>query len=209
MGNLIVAVMACRPRQASAERIAEQAGAVAITYDDTLDLWGNRVAALRHARDAALLPVDWCLVLQDDVRLARDFRARALAALSCESGLVSLYFGRRESMRQWWSEALADGWYRPRPGMSYPQWGQALAVRASHVQSLIGWGNRYRKHGPIADDTRVIKWARATAVPISYLVPSLVDHLQVPSTLNTKESLPGRRAVWFADDAPPLELASG
>lgn len=204
MARLVVAVMACHARQAAAERIADESGAVGITYDDTLNLWGNRRAALRlafeHARGGS-----WCLVLQDDLRLAGDFRARAVAALRGRLGLVSLYLGRRPAMVPVWPEALREGAYVPRRGGTFPQWGQALAVRSGDVSSLIGFGDAYRGHDNRYDDTRCILWARRTGQPIAYLAPSLVDHADVPSALLDGQPRGGRRAIWFADDPAPTE----
>ena len=152
------------------------------------------------------------LVLQDDVIVCRDFRARAHHALSERPGDIVAFFVQGTAlhgrvMRD--AHAAGERWAAlPRSAL----WGPAVAtawpreLAFDFVEFAVEYveRRRARKLGTIGDDPVIGKYRRARGLTIWATVPSLVEHPDDGYSLVKRRDYNGgnraRKAAVFVSD---------
>lgn len=142
------------------------------------------------------------LVMQDDIRPARDFiaTARKLAGMYPES-IISLYSNRKAGR-----EALAEGrrWFRFRDCT----FGQALLMPTPLVNTWLLWEAEHIRSDYKWDDARLGAFCSEFGIDIHATVPALCQHM---APADSSIGISNRRRVtsYFFDDhfsGSPLAL---
>lgn len=154
------------------------------------DAWGLRIPeGVTHR-----------LVLQDDVRLCRDFGARLNAAvLERPWEAISLYANRR---------ALRAAWERSRPR---PTWAdlrdwrnsQGVLLPVEQVPRFLAYADALRSEDPEVgpyDDTRLMAWLRSESRAMCCRVPCLLQHTRPADSVTPHMNNRTRVTGAFWDD---------
>jgi hypothetical protein len=178
--------------------VADLGGDVPVLMDDQgLGNWGNAKRAW-----AAHGGKRWHLVVQDDVQLCDGFLERAARfRRDHPDGIVSFFLGSRVRHLASLTEAdLERGWKRMPAGNAWPC-AQALCLPVEHIPAMTRYGNRlaYRYKG-IADDVRIFRYFGSIGADAWYPLPSLVEHLDIPSVIGHR---PCRAACFAGRTEPP------
>jgi len=152
------------------------------------------------------------LVLQDDVELARDFDARAAAAVAELPGDVIAFFVPKFALHGKWMREAHEVGKRWCALPSSANWAPAVATcwPVELVGDFLDYATahvaRRRARGlhTTGDDPVIGAWKRARSRTIWATVPSLVQHPDVGYSLVKLRDYNGqnlaRRAAVFADD---------
>lgn len=189
--RLSATIMAHPVRRASAEAVqASLDRPTPIVWDpvakpskDKMQRWRNGRNAWQTAYDADPA-ADWCLVLQDDVRVADNLLAGIEAALDHlgTDGLVSAYAGtgrpEQRNVRQAIAHANKHGlsWWSTRS----LNWGPAIIAPRHTIPDMLEWGEQevIRNRPPLSNMDRCIGvyYRDILGWRTWYLHPSLVEH---------------------------------
>lgn len=154
----------------------------------------------RRAWEAIDRTADYGMVIQDDVLVSRDFIAGVESALNVlgPEGLVSAYTGTGRPDQTSVLRALDAA---ERQGSSWTStrslnWGPAIIVPTSTIEDMLYWCDQ-KKHAVKNYDYRIGLYFRdVVGWRTWYLVPSLVEHRDVPSLVG-HDAGPKREAHNF------------
>ncbi|HCT76464.1 MAG TPA: hypothetical protein DGG94_10265 [Micromonosporaceae bacterium] len=200
--RLSIAIMYHPSRAASAETIAEQCAELAPALVQDPHPHGPP-SPLRTAKRAwAACPGDAThhLVLQDDVVLAKDFvsHLRTIVRMRPAHGIALYVNGTSKRNGHHFRQAAALGrrWapvsrYEYTPTLSFLLPAAHARGLAAHLRTIP---DEFRD-----DDEAVTDFCRDNDIPVVSVVPSLVDHGELPSVAGN-DSHGFRHAIAFADD---------
>lgn len=185
-----VCVCAHPARLDRAEALAAKVGGVVVVDEEPDDAPVLLRSARTHDRAwraAAALGHDWSVVLEDDAVPVDGFTTALNAALSASGrALVSLYLGDAP-MRQRASQAAKRA---EESGASWIDhygllWGVGVALPTDAVGSMLESVRIADRRYLNPYDERLSIWANGK-LPIRYVWPSLVDHLDDVSLIGTR-----------------------
>lgn len=188
---MLVGIVAHVNREHLVDGLIRDSQADIIRFDDTFPpsakgCANNHIRVLTDLRKHARKD-EWVIVLEDDAMPVDDFRKQAeLALAQSDSELVGLYLGtsnpggviqqavepaviNAEAVDSNW--VVAD-WFVSGPG---------YAVRSDVLGSLID--SLGESKGPV--DVRVNEWARYEGIETWYTYPSLINHNDAQSLINS------------------------
>lgn len=165
------------------------------------------VATARAAWAAYGKTADWHVVLQDDAIPCENFEVELRRVLKNTSCPTSLYFGCGTKYR--------DVGFTHYSGSTYPVvrlYGDeilptavALAMPTHMIPRMLerteklGAAELGREtiHWQNRDDIRIAYWLRSEGIPLDYTHPSLVDHADPPSLLQSSGTVPRHALRWL------------
>jgi hypothetical protein len=181
-----------------------QAFDLAITLDASIayDL-GDHGPGANHRRAWQLAntpAADWILIIEDDAIPCPNFHTRLAEALTtAPTPIVSLYLGTGYPLHlvDQAAEAMSHAQAQHKPWLTLPTMNHAVAIciRQPLVADML---HHTDPDQPI--DEAIGAWAQSHSVPISYSVPSLVDHRDQPPITAHPDGLGRtrpRRAIAF------------
>jgi hypothetical protein len=199
---LAVGLVAHPSREAFARRLAEQVSADVVMVDtDGLGCEANHRAtqqALAEFRST------WAVVLEDDAVPVGDFRVYAEQALAmAPAPIVSFYLGKQRPPH--WQKRIAAALAEAETTGAHWIVGKQLlhavgyAIRTDLLPSLLEHTSN------LPADAHIGSFARANSHPIAYTVPSLVNHMDIPTVTQHPDGQPRRkgRTAW-AYGSPPF-----
>lgn len=190
----MIGIVAHTSRAGQAKRLAAGVRADFISIDNGLmGCDGNHEHVLHHL---AGFPSTWSVVLEDDAEPVEGFRDQlGQALMMAPSPIVSLYLGRQRPPH-WQRRIGAAVAEAEESGASW-----VVATRLFHA---VGYCVKTEllpsllSHvSPLPVDEHVSSWARAFGHVVSYAVPSLVEHSDVPTVVEHRDGAPrtpGRKA---------------
>lgn len=204
MTDIKIGVVAHTARMSYADALANKVDAQFISFDDGMlgatknhiKVWTNLLAQ----------GADWLVVLEDDAVPVDDFRYQVTQALiNAPTEIVGLYLGTGypKAWQRFIKKGLADAKAYPDANYlvsSHILHGVGTAIKASLVDDMlrmVGWMSPEEKKWPV--DEQITHWARMRAHKVCYTVPSLVDHLDGPSTISDRHDGDDRespRKAW-------------
>lgn len=157
------------------------------------------------------LDSDWSVVLQDDAVPVPDFRAAlARALLYAPQTAVGLYVGtgrpfagivRYAAER---ADELDASWLEDRALL----WGVGVAMPTAKIQQFLRWA----VGSELPYDQRIGHFWRASRVPVRYVWPSLVDHLDGETIVHlskpTMKRVAHRVGARELYDGPVVEIGA-
>lgn len=179
-----------------AVRLAEQLEA-AVSMD-----YGQLGSNANHDRSwywASTGKEDWSAVLEDDIELTPNFHQHVLDAIQHvpTEGVLSLYTGYHQPAKMRVKlasdRAIRDGKSFLRSYSLY--WGPAVVMPTNLVRQMLSGVTRYNQ---FEYDQRFTCWTRRDRVPVYYTVPSLVEHVDIPSLVWGIQTSP-RKARLFGE----------
>lgn len=139
---------------------------------DRLGPWPTAKRAWEFALEAG---ADYHLVLQDDIRLCRDFwEALPTLIASRPDHVISLFAARRKAF-----DTDTIRW-----GLSEGPWGPGVIMPTPVVREFLQWEADNIRPEFKHDDTRISLFCRATKRVAWIPFPNWVDHLPLKSALN-------------------------
>lgn len=191
-----VGIVAHTSRAAHAKQLARQVQADFVSFD-TDGLMGCDDNHYQVQHHLSCLPSTWSICLEDDAEPVQDFRAQADAALLMSpSPIVSFYLGRKRpphwqkrigvALKE--AQAYDTNWIMS----TYMLHAVGYAIKTELLPSLL-------KHdSTLPADQHIGSWAKRYGHAISYTVPSLVDHLDIPTIVEHPDGQPRRpgRKAW-------------
>lgn len=184
-------VMAHKRRTDRAHALARRLDAE-IVWDQDNHIWSTARRCLQ-AHDGA----DTLAVIQDDA-IVSDRLPETVAQIVAAHPMrcINLYLGTvrpHQVQVKRWMLAADDTGSTMIDGRG-PFWGVGLLVPTVHVDSMVGWGDRYENAGQ-SFDGRLTAWSQVHGVQWLFTWPSLVDHDTTVDSLHS--STPDRRAHRF------------
>lgn len=185
-----IGIVAHISRNDEAHALLERLNADVLKMDDAefFSIWEstrrcaeNHIRVLTHLHSLSTGKEDWLVVLEDDAVPLPGFRTEAAAALQeAPSELVCFYLGTgnpsgniqrgiREAMQQPSPWFIAD----------YFIGAVGYAIKAHLVPALLDDIKKRDDELPL----RITRWAQKQGILTSYTRPSLVDHLDIDSTI--------------------------
>jgi hypothetical protein len=144
------------------------------------------------------------LVMDDDLQLSRNFLSGLREIISLRPrDIISLFTVRRGAL-----DAPAQGshWCVSWDGLC----GAAIVMPTDLVWDFLRWEEKHVSPNYLHDDTRIVQWAlHANDPPLrTYTpVPCLVQHLDIPSLIDSAAGIP--RAPAFCEDAAKVDWSQG
>lgn len=193
-------------RSDEAHALLERLDADVLKMDDSdfFSIWDatrrcaeNHIRVLTHLHSIADGPQDWLVIVEDDAIPVPGFRTEASAALRCApTELVCLYLGTGNpsgNIQRGIREAIGTPgpWFTADFFVGAVGW----AVRSHLVPDLLKDIERRDDELPL----RVTRWSQKRGILTSYTRPSLVDHLDIDSTIAsmpTHERAKMPRKAW-------------
>jgi hypothetical protein len=183
-------------------RRAEQAIALSerlkawLVWDELNNEWDTGSRAWRAATPDA----DWVCVIQDDAHPVPNFHRHLTAALEhAPRTAVSLYVGtgRPRTSRVTYAVHRAH-----KAGASWLEcdallWGVAIAMPREHIAPMLEWA----QDQPQPYDQRISAWYRVRQQPVRHTWPSLVDHADGPTLVNSGRPAIPRHAHYAREPA--------
>lgn len=192
---LTIGIVAHTSRVTEAKQLQQQVKAEFISIDNgVMGAEANHFVVQNHLSQ---LPSSWSVVLEDDALPVDGFRSQAAQALlMAPSPIVSFYLGRKRPPH--WQKRIADAIANAKH--TEATWiisthllhGVGYAIRTDLLPSLLAFDSE------LPADQHIGAWARAYGHTISYLVPSLVDHKDLPTIVDHPDGDPRRpgRKAW-------------
>lgn len=183
--KLSIVIMAHPERQEWAKLLSQELNAP-IVYDRKNNIWDTcRRAWLSQVSVGA----EYTLVLQDDVILCSDFRAKAEAILAAQEAdnVVSFYAGSLLGNRI--DKALREGEDFVLTGMIFNE--VALCMKTEHIPEMVA----YCDSREAKTDQEICNWCRKNRRNIYHPIPSLVDHRDEESIYKRVYNKPDKNAV--------------
>lgn len=182
-----IGVVAHTARMSHAQTLSDKVDATVVSFDDGMlgaqrnhiKVWTNLV---QHG-------ADWLVVLEDDAVPVDDFRYQLRQALiNAPTDIVSLYLGTGypKAWQRFIKKAVTEG---SKAGANYIVsthllHGVGTAIRydlAQDMLRMLKWMNQDQRQWPL--DEQITDWARRRGHKIAYTKPSLVNHMDGPSTI--------------------------
>lgn len=191
--KISIVVMAHESRSKWFPYLKKNLGDVPFSIDDSqkrLGTWGNRKQAMQMADMSA----DYCLIIQDDAILCKDFLSKAQEFIAKHPNQTYQFFlGKRKGtlalVEQ--SQTKTDGYI-----VSEMMYGVAIALPTSLINEAISFCDALPNDMP--DDTRIKRFCLHKGLDTYYPFPSLVDHRVSPS-LVLDSRVYERKAIAFID----------
>lgn len=163
-----------------------------IVYDEDNHIWSTARRCLQ-AHDGA----DYIACIQDDAIISDRLPETVDEIVAAHPGrCVNLYLGTQRPHQvqvKRWMLAADDMGATMIDGRG-PYWAVALVIPSVHVDSMVGWGDRYTNAGQ-SFDGRLTAWSQIHGVQWLFTWPSLVDHDTTVDSLHSRT--PDRRAHRF------------
>lgn len=190
-----IGIVAHTSRAEQAHELMETVGAAYMSIDNgQLGCDGNHHKVQTYLADRTST---WTVFLEDDAKPIPGFREQLHQALvMAPSPIVSLYAGRKKPTH-WqgrYKKALAAAHTENASWLISTHLLHAVgyAIRTNHLPSLLAHTS------PLPADQHITSWAKRYGHTVAYTVPSLVDHLDGPTTVNQQDTPhPGRKAWTF------------
>ncbi len=205
-------IVAHAQREKRAYALAEATNAEIVNVDDgtlgcngnhfyTLD-WLYKYPAPRHT----VTSKSWAVILEDDAKVGKDFNVDLGDALrKAPTDIVSLYLGRARP--EHWQDQIAqviaaDVSFLTAPDLlhavgyaiRWPLLGSLLnEVPGTHEMTALG-GSRL-----LPVDEAISVWAKKHGHKVSYTKPSIVDHIDGPSLIDSRTT-----RILYVDKSPGL-----
>lgn len=189
-----VSVMAHPKRAHLFAGLRKELGDVPFAVDHGRGLWDNFKAAWRLHDPTA----KYHIVVQDDARLCRSFRARAQGFIKRVAAQrpygFCFYYGRH---RRYLARAKEN-----KTGVIYLEemrWGVAMAMPVCLIEDMIAFGERERPKKAV--DALLGRFLASRGIRVAYPIPSLVDHhSEEPSLVGNASDI--RRVAFRFIDGP-------
>lgn len=180
-----IGVVAHTARMSHAQTLSDKVDATVVSFDDGMlgaqrnhiKVWTNLV---QHG-------ADWLVVLEDDAVPVDDFRYQLRQALiNAPTDIVGLYLGTGypKAWQRFVKKAMqSDG--DPNYVLStHLLHGVGTAIKVDLVNDMlrfISWMSEGERKWPV--DEQITHWMRMRGHRIAYTKPSLVDHMDGPTTV--------------------------
>lgn len=179
-----IGIVAHVDRFQQASDLCERVNGFYLAYDSgTLGCTANH---LRVWERLAHMDTPWVLVLEDDAVPVDDFRAQLDMALdAAPSPVVSLYLGTSNPTN--WQKPIERALFKRQIERSH--WltctnmlhAVAIAMRTELIASMVA----SVRHDTVPIDEAITRWVRRQGITVSYTVPSLCDHADWPTVIET------------------------
>jgi GR25 family glycosyltransferase involved in LPS biosynthesis len=186
MTTIRIGVVAHILRQSYAQQLADQVDAATISFDDgMLGVNKNHIKVWTNLLQQG---GDWLVVLEDDAVPVDDFRYHLTQALiNAPTDIVSLYLGTGypKAWQRFIKTAMADKSDANYIVSTHLLHAVGTAIKVDLVNDMlrfISWMSEGERKWPI--DEQITHWARMRGHKISYARPSLVDHMDGPTTVH-------------------------
>lgn len=191
--SIDVHVVAHSSRLDLAENLKSETGASDLWVDTgRLGEWKNHLRAWTYLSYSS---ATHAIVLQDDAVPVENFRLLATeAARERPESMISFYVGTHRPRQ---AQVLAAVTEAERVHASWLtantlMWGVGVMVPVAHIPDML----ETVKHSKKPYDERLGLWAERSRASVSYTWPSLVDHLDTPSTVwKGRPDLQGERVA--------------
>jgi len=203
--RLAIGIVAVRDREANAEKMrarldaqcaaSGQAPSRIFYDDDRLGCWGNAKRVWKWGTEQ---PVDWVLVLQDDISFCADFVKAAVKIARCQAlGNPVSFFLPRKSV-----EVARDRGLHYVATSNY-LWAQATMIEVVAVRTMLSWvETKECADWNNDDDVRLAAFFKSKLQrKVLVTVPNLVEHLNMGSVMGHRFKYEGRRSRYYVGDA--------
>lgn len=190
-----IGVVAHTSRAPQAKALAKQVQAAFISIDNgILGCDDNHEAVQNHL---ANLPSTWSVVLEDDAQPVDDFRQQIEACLPLSpSPIVSFYLGRKRPPQ--WQHRICKA-------LAHAKTRDAHWAISTHMLHAVGYAIRTDLLPSLLSHTTALPvdqhighWGRQYGHTIAYTLGSLVDHTDLPTTVQhpDRQDRDAGRKAW-------------
>lgn len=217
--KVAIAIVAHKDRAKQVDRLVDWVDPDYVSWDDgTLGPAENHLRAWENLAEE---DAEVCLVLEDDAVPVANFRSELSRVLAvAPTDLVSLYLGKGRPPH--WQPTLAKVFgsldRRLYPNAPDPSWliadevlhGVALAMKPSLIADMLPVVRRStqpRRRHRLPVDEAIGAWARSAGIRVSYSLPSIVQHGDLPTLIT--EHTTGHSGDTGIRDQPRRAWAMG
>lgn len=190
--KISISIMAHPSRREYVEKLLAELGDVPVAWDEKQNIWDTcRRAWLMYDRTS-----DFHFVLQDDVVLGRDFYTNLQSAVANGTDFCaySLYIGKPRFATEVELARANRKSFLYKDNIHHEL---AIGLPSSLVLEMVEYVDKANRKEKVAHDKNINSFIRSKKMPVLFPMPSLVDHLALPSLhkMNRGNYLPV--ANWF------------
>lgn len=190
-------IMAVPERKEYVDELLKELGSVPVAWENGSGIWDTRCRAMMMRPDDSTHHV----VIQDDAVLCKDFKSKVEEYVSnYPDCAISLYLGSRDT-KKFRDVVLPKINYAVLNELdivdySWLSWGVGLVLPTGFINDIVlFWDkkDKWLRH----DDSRIGVYLNKHNVKLVYSFPSLVDHREGVSAIESDKSVKKRHAYKF------------